>query len=119
VLVQPPTHGSIGASTAVFAALGILAALTWRRQMPVRRPGVRRWLPLGAGVMLLFYLGTGGERTDVVAHLAGFVAGIGAGAAIAQLGARLPRGPAAQRTYGMAALLLPAIAWTVALHLRG
>jgi membrane associated rhomboid family serine protease len=64
-LLHPAAHTAIGASTAVFAALGILAALTWSHRAPLWRYGLRRWLPLAAGVMLLAYLGVGGERTDI------------------------------------------------------
>ncbi len=41
--VQAPGHTSIGASTAVFATLGILAAYTWKR----RRTQINRWVADG------------------------------------------------------------------------
>ena len=41
--VQAPSHTSIGASTAVFATLGILAAYTWKR----RRTQINRWVADG------------------------------------------------------------------------
>jgi hypothetical protein len=43
-LMQPGPHIGIGASTAVFAALGVLAALRWRTEARWTR-GWRRWLP--------------------------------------------------------------------------
>jgi rhomboid protease GluP len=91
-LLQPATHTAVGASTAVFGALGILAALAWRRQIGIWRLRLRRWLPFAAGLMLLAYLGVGGERTDVVGHFAGFVAGAALGAALAFGAPRLPEG---------------------------
>ncbi len=60
-------HVSIGASTAVFGALGTLSAL----QVPRRGA----WLTLGVGVALLGFLGTG-ARADLLAHLLGFAAGV-------------------------------------------
>ena len=36
-------------------------------------------------VVLLAWLGTGGERTDIVAHLTGFLAGFGMGAVLGRV----------------------------------
>ena len=112
-------HTAIGASTAVFAALGILAALTWRHRAPLWQHGLRRWLPLAAGVMLLAYLGVGGERTDIGGHLAGFVAGATSGVGLAYVGQRVPQAPSAQRVFGGIALALFAFAWLLALRAHG
>lgn len=72
-LVQSPNHSSIGASTAVFAAVGLLATLN---MLHFRQSLWRRWpLPVAAALGLLALLGTGGENTDVGAHLFGFAAG--------------------------------------------
>lgn len=75
-------HFSIGASTAVFGALGILVACQTAETL---RSGkhLRLWqmiLPIGAGLALLGHLGAGEYPTDVLAHLWGFIAGIGIGA---------------------------------------
>jgi rhomboid protease GluP len=78
-LLQPWQHTSIGASTAVFAALGLIAGYQWRIQLQPEEKWLRRLGPLGAGIALLAMLGTGGERTDVSAHLTGFLCGLGAG----------------------------------------
>ncbi|MGD9536780.1 MAG: rhomboid family intramembrane serine protease [Alphaproteobacteria bacterium] len=109
-LTHPATHTSVGASTAVFAALGLLAALTWKREAGGRR-GFGRWLPLAGGVMLLAFLGVGGERTDVGAHIAGFLSGGVLGAALHFAGPRLPHGRLAQIGFGAVALGLFALAW--------
>ena len=58
-------HLSVGASTATFAALGIMAGLGILRRyrsLPQRR---RAWLPIGAGLGLFAMLGVG-EHSDVV-----------------------------------------------------
>ncbi|HTS52312.1 MAG TPA: rhomboid family intramembrane serine protease [Burkholderiales bacterium] len=74
-LLMPPTHRAIGASTAVFATLGLLAAYSWRRRSGPSARWPYRWAPLIAAVALLALLGAGGEHTDVLAHLTGFFAG--------------------------------------------
>jgi rhomboid protease GluP len=118
-LLHPATHTAVGASTAVFAALGILAALTWRRRAPRWPHGLRRWLPFAAGAMLLAYLGFGGERTDIGGHVAGFAAGIALGVGLAYAGDRVPQGARAQWTFGIVALALFALAWLLALLAHG
>ncbi len=76
-IVQNPDHRSIGASTAVFAAVGLLAALNSIRYRHNLR---HRWpLPVAAALGLLALLGAGGENTDIGAHLFGFIFGIGLG----------------------------------------
>jgi membrane associated rhomboid family serine protease len=74
--LQLPGHRSIGASTAVFGAIGLLSAFQfWNKY---RRPGhrIKAWLPLAAGLALLALLGSSGERTDLMAHLFGLLAGL-------------------------------------------
>jgi rhomboid protease GluP len=73
-LVQPAGHNSVGASTAVFGAVGILASLSMVRY---RRHLQKRWgLPIAAALALLTILGTEGKTTDLGAHLFGFASGI-------------------------------------------
>jgi membrane associated rhomboid family serine protease len=75
--VQSPDHRSVGASTAVFGAVGLLAGLG---QVRFRHNLRKRWpLPLAAALALLALLGTGGENTDLGAHLFGFASGFGLG----------------------------------------
>lgn len=78
-------HDSIGASTAVFGAVGILAGMALARRNRSGLRGARLLLPVGAGLGLLGMLGTGGVRVDVFAHLYGLLAGglLGIGAALA------------------------------------
>ncbi len=115
-IIEPPTHTAIGASTAVFGAVGLLVVLMWKYQSSLWRRGPRRWLPLAVGVMLLAFLGIEGERIDVGAHIAGFLAGALIGAGLVAAGAPLAtvRGNV-QFVLGGAALALFAGAWSIAL----
>lgn len=76
--IQLPTHTSVGASTAVFGAVGLVAAATWRVHRTTR-PGLSV-VPLLVGVFFLGYLGMGEGRVDVGAHATGFLAGLLIGA---------------------------------------
>ena len=111
----PAWYRSAGASTAVFAALGLMAAHAWRTRyfLPQRR--VLRWAPLVAGVILLGWFGSAGEGTDLVAHAMGFALGavLGAAAAVPAVDALLNRVP--QWISGFLALASLAVAWTLAL----
>lgn len=77
-LNYPGPYRSLGASTAIFAGLGLLTGRAVRVLRWTHRP--RRWRPvfgpLAAGTTLLGLLGAGGLHTDVGAHLAGFAAGL-------------------------------------------
>ena len=110
-LVRAPGHSSVGASTAVFAALGMLAVTAW---IGWERP-INRWAPLGGGVALLAFVGMGGERTDIVAHVAGFATGGLLGALLAGFETRLERLLRHQLALGAAGVGLLAIAWWAAL----
>ena len=83
-LVQSPTHTSIGASTAIFAGLGLLAALRQVRRRDRVISALRRWAPLAGGLALLVFLGLSGENTDILAHVLGFGSGIAAGWVLAR-----------------------------------
>ena len=114
-VVQNPQHSSIGASTAVFAALAIVVAHSMRYWKLLAGGTLRRWSPLVGGILLLAYTGTGGERTDVVAHLTGFIAGL----AIGWLGSLVPesrlRDKRVQWTAGATAAALLTGAWILAI----
>ncbi|MBW2313688.1 MAG: rhomboid family intramembrane serine protease [Deltaproteobacteria bacterium] len=72
------SHVSVGASTAVFAAVGILGGVGVVRRRRQGVAGRRAWLPFAAAFGLLAMMGMS-ERTDVSAHFFGFVAGCLAG----------------------------------------
>ena len=73
----PGPYRSLGASTAVFAALGLLTGRAVRLAARARHP--HRWrsffVPIAAGLTVLALYGAGGAPVDVLAHLTGFVAG--------------------------------------------
>ena len=114
-LTGPPGHGAVGASTAVFTALGLMSAYSWRERFDLPQHWGRRWAPLVAGVILLGWTGSAGEGTDLVAHLAGFTTGVllGVAAATATFRRWLERVP--QWLTGAAALAEIALAWGRAL----
>ncbi|MDT8316748.1 MAG: rhomboid family intramembrane serine protease [bacterium] len=112
---QDPGHTSIGASTAVFAALGIQAAHTWRSRHLYRYKGVRRWSPLIGGVILLALLGGPGERIDVLSHLTGFLSGLLLGALLGHKGEILAKRGTIQGLFSGAGVLLIILAWWMAL----
>jgi len=70
-------HVSVGASTAVFGAIGILAALQITRRR-AGSSGMKSWVVIAASLALLALLGTG-PHADVLAHLFGFLVGGGLG----------------------------------------
>jgi membrane associated rhomboid family serine protease len=111
----PPWHQSVGASTAVFAALGLMSAYTWRERLLLPQNELQRWGPLVAGVILLGWLGTAGKHTDVMAHLLGFAIGVLLGAAAALPAVRRRLHEVRQWPAGLAAVTIMAVAWGVAL----
>lgn len=81
-LNYPDGFLSIGASTAVFAALGILSGLGIAETLRDRAhlPWARIVAPVLAGFVLLGWLGSGnGTNTDVMGHMLGFGSGLVAG----------------------------------------
>lgn len=106
-------HRSIGASTAVFAALGLVAGYVWRSRLMVQDRWAYRLGPIVGGIALLAFTGTGDENTDVGAHLLGFVCGFGSGLLLTRLPDRA-FSPRIQRLCGAIALALPALAWVAA-----
>lgn len=104
-----PDHRSIGASTAVFGALGLLSAFAWRRGFPRGTTRRGRLAPVVAGIALLAFTGTAGQNTDLGAHLLGFTVGFLIGLGAARL--PLPGSARVQLTAGSLAWLLVAGAW--------
>ena len=79
MLLLESTHKSIGASTAVFAALGIVAGFVWRGKLMAQDRWSYRVGPVVGGLALLMYTGTGDANTDIGAHLMGFLCGFAGG----------------------------------------
>ncbi|MHB8419697.1 MAG: rhomboid family intramembrane serine protease [Myxococcales bacterium] len=109
--LHPPALSSVGASTAIFGALGALTALALTRRARFRQ----RFLALGAGLALLGLLGTG-QGADLAAHAAGFTAGalLGLPAGLLDLG-RFRSATLAQALAGVLALVAVAACWGLAL----
>jgi len=81
----PDNFSSLGASTATFGALGILVGIAtisaWKyRSAREFRPLVA---PVLVGLVMLGMYGTGGERTDVAGHFAGWSCGAVLGCLVA------------------------------------
>lgn len=116
--LQLPTHSSVGASTAVFAAVGILAAINLARHR-LNRQG--QWkIIIVAALALLALLGTEGKNTDLGAHLFGFLFGVGLGVGTEFLVVRT--GLPGTRLNGLLAVisgLLVVLAWWAALVVSG
>lgn len=115
-LLAPADYHSVGASTAVFSALGLLAVYSWRERRRYHQHWALRLSPLVAGIVMLGWTGTAGEHTDIMAHLGGFALG-GALAALAAsyAGAALLARLRQWMTGGFAVGLL-ALAWACALR---
>lgn len=114
IVFRQQPHLSVGFSTSVFAAIGLLTGLQLARSAP--RSYRALLLPLGAGAGLLAFLGSEGVRTDLGAHLFGFVSGIVCG----WLGQRMGlverlQAPPLQAPLFFLALALPILAWMRAL----
>ena len=116
MLIAPLSFRSVGASTAVFAALGLLAGFAWRQRLTLRERWLYRWAPLIAGISLLAWLGAGSAQVDVLGHLLGFLAGVALGWVYARTGLPLSRSMGAQLAAGAAAVAIVCLAWAVALR---
>lgn len=78
-LLYKSNHISIGASTAIFGAIGILSAYQFYKNFKQSEQKIKAFLPLGGGLALLGMFGSG-AHADLMAHLFGFLAGIFLGA---------------------------------------
>ena len=98
-------HVSVGASTAVFGAVGLLGGVASVRRRRGGIRGRRSWAPLAAGLGVLAMLGAGGagEGIDIWAHLFGLGAGGVTGWAVARALPAPPRS-ALQWLLGLGAL---------------
>jgi len=109
------SHRSVGASTAVFAALGLLAGFVWRARLMSQERWPYRVGPVIGGIALLAFTGTGDENTDIGAHLSGFVCGFATGMSLTLAAQRLAN-PLLQKLAGAASLSLLLAAWCAALE---
>ena len=106
-------HAAVGASTAIFGAVGLLSGMTVARHRRDPSSGRRAWLPVGAAFALLAMLGTGGVRVDIWAHLCGLVVGGILGFAV-EFVAPHPTNLRSQRIFGAAAIGVLIYSWMLA-----
>ena len=111
-LAMPVGRTSLGASTAVFAALGALAVHRWPAATRRARAGLAGG-SVAAALVLLALLGTGEARTDIGAHALGFLCGMLLALPLRRWPA--PRARGAQWLAGGTALALVVLAWVAAL----
>jgi membrane associated rhomboid family serine protease len=119
-------HASIGASTAVFAAVGLLAGSEARTRHLLREHEARRFAPVGAALLLLLYLGVGqledagvqwaARRVDVLAHVFGLLAGLALGVPLGSLPRAWVERRGLQLACALAAWLLLGACWALALR---
>jgi rhomboid protease GluP len=112
-LAHGPPSVSVGASTAIFGALEILAARQFVARRRGRASGHKGWVVIAASLALLGMLGTG-PGSDVLAHVFGLLVGglLGIGPALAQ---RRSFGRSSQWLLARAAGALVLICWGIAL----
>lgn len=113
-LLLDATHRSIGASTAVFAALGLTSGFVWRGKLMAQDRWPYRVGPVVGGLALLAFTGTGTENTDVGAHLAGFVCGFLSGTLLVYAAPYLARSKVQSVSAATAVALLLG-SWAIAL----
>jgi membrane associated rhomboid family serine protease len=107
-IFQSSNHRSIGASTAIFGAMGALLGISiasrqadWFREIAV---------PCVIGLLLFAFLGIGDKHTDVGAHLFGMITG-----GLLGKGYLYINKPLSQNTYNFVSVILVLMAWTMAL----
>ncbi len=111
-LAMPAGRASLGASTAVFAALGALAVHRWPAATRRARAGLAGGSVVAA-LVLLALLGTGDAGTDIGAHALGFLCGLLLALPLRRWPASRTRG--AQWLAGGTALFMIVLAWAAAL----
>lgn len=113
------THRAVGASTAVFAALGITAGYVWHARLMSQERWAYRIGPIVGAIALLAFTGLGGgapdSNVDIGAHLFGFLCGIAGGVGLVHALVVL-QSARAQLASGAATLAILAFAWRQALH---
>jgi len=125
--LAPADHRAAGASTAVFAALGLLSGYGWGQRRRLTERWLHTYAPLIAGACLLALFGAGPEpssvpgneqpteQVDVLGHLLGFGSGVLFGFVFAHLGWPRSRRIGVQAWAGCGALAALLAAWMRAL----
>lgn len=115
----PKSHYNYGASTAIFATLGMLighALLT-----TLNTHGRKHWryyqMPLAVGLVVLALTGIDDTKSDVVAHISGFLVGIPFGVLAGWLRLRNPLNDRYSWLPHAATLSILALAWLFAVKI--
>ena len=111
--LQADMFVSIGASTAMFAAVGLIGGMFFRRRFISGRGWKYNAIPIVGVIGIFAFMGIGTERTDVVAHLTGLFCGLLTGILVASFDLRRI-GKSGQLLAGIAALALLGIAVVLA-----
>src|SRR5262249_22579890 len=106
-------HASVGASTAIFGAIGVLAVLRIFAPGRVEVGGRKWWVVVAASLALLAMMGTG-PNADLLAHLFGLLVG-GGPAVVSGLTPRSTPPASIQWTLVAAAGAMVLAAWGLAL----
>lgn len=111
-------YRSLGASTAVFAALGLLAGFPIGAFLRSRQPlQSRDWLiPFFGGCVLFAWMGGGEFPTDVPAHLWSFAFGLAAACLVALASLHAKLSALGQRILLVATASVLGFSWTLALN---
>jgi membrane associated rhomboid family serine protease len=108
-------HRSLGASGLVLGALGLVTAHSWRQWRMGEAPGVGWARALGGGCLLVLMLGVS-PRSDIAAHLGGFVSGLFCGAGLAFWNSRKAPSRGGDALCAWISLALVSVAWVLALR---
>jgi membrane associated rhomboid family serine protease len=113
-LLRSAAHSSVGASTSVFGAVGLLSGLG----VALRSRRGDRWgrvlVPVAGGLGVLAMLGSAEGRVDVFAHLFGLLVGVPLGVLVGWT-LRKPAGAPSQIAWGAGAVGALLLCWKLAL----
>lgn len=113
VLGRGPGHLFVGYSTAVFSIVGMLCTINYHGRQKSHK--LRFFLPIMAGLAMLAFLGSSGQRTDLGAHFYGLLCGLLLGNFV-----RLPQYLTLRKSFLFQTLLvtlglaIPILAWCLA-----
>ena len=111
--IMAPTHLSIGFSTSVFGAVGIMSINA------IKHSRLSKTNAVVLGLALLALLGVGGENTDVGAHLLGLLAGFFLGWMVMMAMDTVENIKKMDFMFGLTAILLVVESWLTALSGHG